>query len=52
MTSPVRLLEIILALVIAAAGVGLALDDELTLGLVIAGVGLMLAWWRLQLPPA
>jgi hypothetical protein len=51
MTSPTRLLEVVLALVIAAAGVGLLLDDQLSLGLALAGVALLIAWWRLKLPP-
>jgi hypothetical protein len=46
-----RLLELILVLVIGAAGVGLVLDTELPLGFALAGIALMLAWWRVTLPP-
>ena len=46
-----RVLEAILVVVIAAAGVGLLLDDALPVGLALVGIGLMIAWWRLKLPP-
>jgi hypothetical protein len=46
-----RLLEAILACVIVGAAVGLALDDELGLGLALAGSVILLAWWRFRLPP-
>jgi uncharacterized membrane protein YcaP (DUF421 family) len=49
--SPRRLLELILALVIAAAAIGLLLDDELPLGLTVAAIALIIAWWRFKLPP-
>jgi hypothetical protein len=44
-------LEVILVLVIAGAGVGLLLDRELPVGLALAGIALMLAWWTFKLPP-
>lgn len=47
-----RVLELMLVVVIAAAGVGLVLDNELPLGLALVGAALMVAWWRLKLPPA
>jgi len=50
-TSSRRLLEVVLALVVAAAGVGFALDSQLSPGLALAAVALMLAWWRFRLPP-
>jgi hypothetical protein len=37
--------------VIAAAGVGLLLDDALPVSLAMVGIGVMIAWWRLKLPP-
>jgi hypothetical protein len=46
-----RLLELILIVVLAAAGVGLVFDTELGLGFALAGIALMIAWWRLKLPP-
>jgi hypothetical protein len=46
-----RLLELILVLVIAAAGVALLFDTELPLGFALAGIVLMVAWWRFKLPP-
>ena len=46
-----RVLEIILIGVIAVAGVGLLLDSELPSGIAVAGIALMLGWWRLRLPP-
>ncbi len=46
-----RLFELILVLVIAAASVVLLLDDELpSLGLAVAAIALMIAWWRFKLP--
>jgi hypothetical protein len=45
-----RALEAILVVVIAAAGVGLLLDDALPVGLAMVGIGVMIAW-RLKLPP-
>ena len=51
MWSSRRWLEAILWVVIAAAGVGLILDDELPIGLALAGIAIMLAWWRFKLPP-
>ena len=50
MTSPRRLLELILVVVMAAAGVGLLLDSEVPLGLALAGIALMIAWRRVKLP--
>jgi hypothetical protein len=46
-----RLLQLILVLVIATAGVALVLDDELSVGLAVVGIALMIAWWRFKLPP-
>jgi hypothetical protein len=46
-----RLLELTVVLVIIAASVGLVLDRELPLGLALAGIALMVAWWRFKLPP-
>ena len=46
-----RVLEAVLVVVVAAAGVGLLLDDSLPVGLALVGIGLMIAWWRLKLPP-
>ena len=46
-----RGLEAVLVVVIAAAGVGLVLDDALPVGLALVGIGLMIGWWRLKLPP-
>jgi hypothetical protein len=46
-----RVLEAILVLVIAAAGVGLLLDDGIPVGPTLIGIGLMIAWWRLKVPP-
>jgi hypothetical protein len=46
-----RLLRGILIVLIAAAAVGLLADDDLGLGLAVAGIALMVAWWRLRLPP-
>ena len=51
MWSTRRLLELILVLVMAAAGVGLLLDSELSLGFALVGIVLMVAWWRFKLPP-
>jgi hypothetical protein len=47
----VALGDLVLNLVIAAAGVGLLLDDDLPLGLALVGIGLMMAWWRFKLAP-
>ena len=38
-------------LVIAAASAGPLLDRELSLGSAVAGIALMIAWWRFKLPP-
>ena len=46
-----QLLPWMLVVVIVAAAVGLLLDDELALGLAVAGIALMVGWWRLRLPP-
>lgn len=46
-----RLLEGILVVVILAAGIGLLLEDALPLGAALVGIALMIAWWRLKLPP-
>jgi hypothetical protein len=46
-----RLLETILFAVVAAAGVGLLLDDALPVGLALVGIAVMIGWWRLKLPP-
>jgi hypothetical protein len=46
-----RVLEALLVVVVAAAGVGLLLDDALPVGLAMVGIGVMIAWWRLKLPP-
>ena len=46
-----RPLQIILVLVIVAAGIGLPLDGEVPVGLALAGIALMVAWWRFKLPP-
>ncbi len=51
MREPRRLLEFILVGVIAVAAVGLLLEDELPVGAALGGIALMLAWWRLRLPP-
>ena len=50
MRSPQRVLEIILISVIAVGAVGLLLESELPFGIGLAGIALMLAWWRLRLP--
>ena len=49
--SATRVLELILVFVIAAAAVGLLLDSQLPVGFAVAGIALMVAWWRFKLPP-
>ena len=48
--APARPRDILIG-VIAVAGVGHLLESELPFGIALAGIALMLAWWRLRLPP-